>query len=614
MTRATFETWLQGTRLISADNGTWQVAVKSNYAKESLENRLLKVISQTVARLVNQSIDLQFVVVESLIAPADLLPDEVVLPAPPPPETEPPDHPDRGLAVDVRLLNRTGYHPLTHYYPRFIEPYLCLKWHTTGQKAYALWEKLTALDPQQYLHPDFCNWTRPILYRMQDISDKMARAQNQNLTGKYGYCARFGEAKKEGQPLTECCGQYQPDCEFRLGRYCRHWLSGILAYQLSRPAGRNQFYSTGSISHEMRSDSIRSEVEVILLPSAVLRQHLWPETDAQFCPRCLAETTYHRLAWLPQAVSVCLAHRCLLVKGCPRCGARLKIVDVVEGCCGQCDFDLRTSSTISVADDAFSLFSQDLIQVCLRLGLNTSVGIVERSVKLGLLANYPQSRRTPTTQRFKLASRDSVLALKQRWRYGIPLSDVARLLGVNQNVTKDLMRAGLIKAVSGSEIDGYKVWKIGSQSLAYFFKRLERRGVRYLYDQPVKIISLTRAAKAGVKTGLDTIFLIEQILAGGLRGYWPPEHRNLGRLSVSLEDLKAIQDALQGDQPQPVGDNKGTEVAPISPEVEGQSRKIRLTAPQLAQQLGISREHLWYWLKREIGTPAPEPENAENQT
>lgn len=70
-----------------------------------------------------------------LHALADLLPDEVALPEPSPPETEPPDQPDRGLAVDVRLLNRTGYQPLAHYYPRFIEPYLCLKWHTTGQKA-----------------------------------------------------------------------------------------------------------------------------------------------------------------------------------------------------------------------------------------------------------------------------------------------------------------------------------------------------------------------------------------------------------------------------------------------------------------------------------------------
>jgi hypothetical protein len=52
------------------------------------------------------------------------------------------------------------------------------------------------------------------------------------------------------------------------------------------------------------------------------------------------------------------------------------------------------------------------------------------------------------------------------------------------------------------------------------------------------------------------VFLIEQILAGALRGYWPPEQRNLGRLSVSVEDLKVIQDTLRGAQPRRVGENK----------------------------------------------------------
>jgi DnaA N-terminal domain len=228
MTRATFETWLQDTWLISANNGTWQVAVKSNAAKETLEHRLLKVICRTVTNLVNQTVELEFVVAEPRLAPVEQIPDEVVSPPPPSLETEPADQADRGLAVDVRLLNRTGYHPLTHYYPRFIEPYLCLKWHTSGQKAYTLWEKLTALDPEQYLHPDFCNWTRPLPYRMKGISDRMANTNNQSLTGRYGYCARFSEAKKERQPFTECCGQYQPDCEFRPGRHCRHWVTGIL--------------------------------------------------------------------------------------------------------------------------------------------------------------------------------------------------------------------------------------------------------------------------------------------------------------------------------------------------------------------------------------------------
>ncbi len=81
-------------------------------------------------------------------------------------------------------------------------------------------------------------------------------------------------------------------------------------------------------------------------------------------------------------MSVCLAHRCLLVKGCPICGDKFKIGGVVEGRCGQCDFDLRMSPTISVADDDLGLFSQQNIQSWLRI---STVNRVDQ----GKLPNQP---------------------------------------------------------------------------------------------------------------------------------------------------------------------------------------------------------------------------------
>jgi hypothetical protein len=246
--------------------------------------------------------------------------------------------------------------------------------------------------------------------------------------------------------------------------------------------------------------------------------------------------------------------------------------------------------------------------------LNTSVVIVERSDELGLLASNPQSRKKSPPQWFKLVSREAVSALKQRWRYGIPLYEAARLLGVSQEITRGMMAAGLIKAVTGPELDGYKVWKIGSQSLAYFFKRLERGGVRYRYHQPVKLISLAIAAETVAQDGLDTVFLIERILAGELRGYWPPEDKHLGQLRVSVEDLEALQRAHQGDKSRPIGEQMDVEVATIPTELDSQVAAARLTAPQLARQLGIDQSQLWPWTRRGIVTLVPEPELAESQT
>ncbi|MEW5956507.1 MAG: hypothetical protein AB1801_02200 [Chloroflexota bacterium] len=120
-----------------------------------------------------------------------------------------------------------------------------------------------------------------------------------------------------------------------------------------------------------------------------------------------------------------------------------------------------------------------------------------------------------------------------------------------------MMEAGLIKAVTGPELDGYQVWKIGSQSLAYFFTRLARGGVRYRYDQPVKLVSLAVAAETVAQDGLDTVFLLERILARELRGYWPPEDRNLGQVMVSIEDLEALRQASRGDERQPASRSVG---------------------------------------------------------
>ena len=60
------------------------------------------------------------------------------------------------------------------------------------------------------------------------------------------------------------------------------------------------------------------------------------------------------------------------------------------------------------------------------------------------------------------------------------------------------------------------------------------------------MISLAMSAEAVAEDGWDTIFLIERILAGGLRNYLPPEHRNPGHLSVSVEELERCYSSFAG--------------------------------------------------------------------
>jgi hypothetical protein len=107
---------------------------------------------------------------------------------------------------------------------------------------------------------------------------------------------------------------------------------------------------------------------VSLLTGFSQHQLVWSEARLQFCPRCLAESAYHRLSWLPKTVTVCLRHHCLLVSGCSGCDQKIKIGDIVENRCSNCGFKLSQVPITSVAEDEFGLFSQAAIQ----FWLNTS--------------------------------------------------------------------------------------------------------------------------------------------------------------------------------------------------------------------------------------------------
>lgn len=88
MTEATFNTGVQGTRVIEVQNGTWRIGVKSDRVKAWLENRLLPTIHRTLKDVAGQEVPLEFVVangqppdVDSDPAPApELPPDPIAIP------------------------------------------------------------------------------------------------------------------------------------------------------------------------------------------------------------------------------------------------------------------------------------------------------------------------------------------------------------------------------------------------------------------------------------------------------------------------------------------------------------------------------------------------------
>src|SRR5918998_4825282 len=63
---ANFETWLKETALIAVDDNRFRVAVPNGFAKDWLETRYRSLISQTLARVVGYSVQVDFEVREGL--------------------------------------------------------------------------------------------------------------------------------------------------------------------------------------------------------------------------------------------------------------------------------------------------------------------------------------------------------------------------------------------------------------------------------------------------------------------------------------------------------------------------------------------------------------------
>ena len=62
MTRATFETWVKPTSLMSYEDGRFAIAVPNAYAQEWLQNRLLSTVKRVLTGIAGRSVEVKFVV------------------------------------------------------------------------------------------------------------------------------------------------------------------------------------------------------------------------------------------------------------------------------------------------------------------------------------------------------------------------------------------------------------------------------------------------------------------------------------------------------------------------------------------------------------------------
>src|SRR5437870_1987594 len=79
---ANFETWLRDTQLIDVDEQRFRIAVPNGFAKDWLENRYRSLISQTLARIVGYSVQVEFAIAPTGAVVVDAEPVGPSVPSP----------------------------------------------------------------------------------------------------------------------------------------------------------------------------------------------------------------------------------------------------------------------------------------------------------------------------------------------------------------------------------------------------------------------------------------------------------------------------------------------------------------------------------------------------
>jgi hypothetical protein len=215
MTRATFDTWLRGTRCTGTDeDGNLVIEVKNEYAVEWLTHRLNNPIERTLQRITGNGTRAVYVVAEQEALEA---PPETSEP-PPPPEPQqltqtlyelldqvgdreaklliqqklaelqdaplPPPSPTGWQPPEKKVLDR-GWYRISQYASKFWGPYL-------GARVFRLWEIIFRTDKRRKK----TEWTPPRRFSAPTLAQELGCCR-QTISGTWRRC----EAEADGAVL-----------------------------------------------------------------------------------------------------------------------------------------------------------------------------------------------------------------------------------------------------------------------------------------------------------------------------------------------------------------------------------------------------------------------------
>ncbi len=245
MTKATFDSWVKGTQVVGAKNGTWVVGVKNNRAKEWLENRLGETITRTLGNVVGKAVEIEFVVL-------DEVPDEEPLR---PRSGQAPgggrfEDPGGIISAEAEVTSggqeklqalvfyaakkKMGRWLPEHQYDRlFVAPYLGGR--TFDAYRYLLHHWIKNLRKKDFglldvKRPENHCWTPPFRISYRKITLAMGKSNGKIVPGGEYECYKSVDRVRVGQLLTACEGCHDP-YDWRPkgdGGRCFYWREGLI--------------------------------------------------------------------------------------------------------------------------------------------------------------------------------------------------------------------------------------------------------------------------------------------------------------------------------------------------------------------------------------------------
>jgi hypothetical protein len=215
MTRATFDTWLRGSRGVGRENGTLRVEVRHVAAVEWLENRLEQVVLRTVRRH-DESVERVAFGVVGAARVADLESGEQEAESDALADEEPGDgQVDVELVSDPELarfdIEVAGWSKLANYATQFWSELL-------GPAAFLTWLAVKAED----IRRQKTSWTPALHFSVSRLARVAAGGNNQAITGVWRMC-RSRNMVERNEPCAQCQargGEVVEPCR------CRYWRPG----------------------------------------------------------------------------------------------------------------------------------------------------------------------------------------------------------------------------------------------------------------------------------------------------------------------------------------------------------------------------------------------------